>query len=261
MAKICKSCGAEYKGDYCDKCGYGRKDVSSKALEKMKREGQKPVRFMTPEEKEAYYAELKAKNSGKKGKKKKAKKISGSKLIVVLLVAAAVILIGLIATGTITLGSKTRVIEQYFQAIEERDYNKFVTAQHSTLRDGYDADVAELGTTKDKYMQDYFCQDLIGRYGEDFRIKTEILSDPVKLDDKQKAEAALASTVTDIKDPYKVDIKTTISGSITSEEAELTVYISKQSGRWKIFYIEATPIPYTEAEMQQGMEESSQAEE
>ena len=41
--RICKSCGAEYKGEYCDKCGYGKPDVTSKALEKMKKDGAKPL--------------------------------------------------------------------------------------------------------------------------------------------------------------------------------------------------------------------------
>ena len=257
MAKICKSCGAEYKGDYCDKCGYGR-EVTSKALEKMKKEGQKPVRFMTAEEKEAYYAKLKEKQAGaKKGKKKKAAKISGRKLAVVLFAAAAIVVVGLISTGTITLGSRTKVIERYFQAIEDRDYDGFVSAQHSKLRKEYDADLSELGVSKEKYM-DKFCEDLVGMYGEDFKVSVEILSDPVKLSEKEKAEWALISTVTDLKDPHKVDIKATFSGSIKTEEADLTAYISKQAGSWKIFYIDATPIPFTEEEMQQGVDSSEQ---
>lgn len=60
MAKVCKSCGNFYKGDFCDKCGYGKEGTKSKVLEKYKKATpKKPVRFMTEEE-------IKAAGKGKK---------------------------------------------------------------------------------------------------------------------------------------------------------------------------------------------------
>ena len=256
--RICKSCGAEYKGEYCDKCGYGKPNVTSAALEKMKREGAKPVRFMTPEEKEAYYAELKKREAGKKKAKKKVKASKGAVLAIFLM--AAIIIVGsLFATGTISLGNKTAAIESYFRAIQDKDYSAFSSALHPYIRKQYENDIAELGTTQDNYMQDYYCKDLDERYGEGYTVKTE-LSEPQKLDDKEIKSIISESGVSDIKTPYKVDVKVTFSGSKLTETADLSVYVSNQSGGYKIFYLKAAEIPFTEAEMSQGgtNEESSE---
>ena len=258
--RICKSCGAEYKGDYCDKCGYGKPDISSKALEKMKKEGAKPVRFMTPEEKEAYYAELKKQNEGKRKAKKKLKASKGT-VLATLFLAAVVIVVSLFASGTISLGSKTAAIESYFQAIQDKDYSAFSAALHPQVRSEYESDISELGATKDNYMKDYYCKDLDERYGEGFTIKAE-LSDPEKLNDEDARKIKSESGVSDIKSPYKVDARVTFSGSKQTETADLTIYVSNQSGGYKIFYLKAAEIPFTEAEKNQGgtNEESSEGE-
>lgn len=259
MAKICKSCGAEYKGDYCDKCGYGKPNVTSAALEKMKKEGQKPVRFMTPEEKEAYYAELKA----KKTVKAKKKKVKASKKAVFIIMGAAVliIVIGLFATGTFSFGSKTAAIESYFKAIQDKDYESFAAALHPDIRKQYESDISELGATKDNYMKDYYCKDLDERYGEGFTITTE-LEEPQKLSDDEITKIKNESGVSNIKSPYRVDLKATFSGSKSTEDAHLSVYVSNQSGGYKIFYLKATEIPFSDTEKQSGgtNEDSSKTE-
>ena len=256
--KICKSCGAEYKGDYCDKCGYGKPDVTSKALEKLKKEGAKPVRFMTPEEKEAYYAELKEKSAKAKGKKKKKTKASKGAVAAIMLMAGIIIFVSLVATGTVSLSSKTKAIDAYFTAIEQKDYAGFSNALHPEIRKQYDSDITELGATKDNYMSDYYCKDLEERYGEGFTIKTS-LSDPEKLSDEETKEIKAESGVNSIKRPYKVDAKVTFSGSKKTEDADLTIYVSSETGGYKIFYLKAAEIPFTDTEMSQGgtNEESS----
>lgn len=260
MAKICKSCGAEYKGSYCDKCGYGRKDITSKALEKMKKEGAKPVRFMTPEEKEEYYKELKTKQAAKKKQgRKKAKKASKGTLLGVLLAAAAVIVIALFATGTISLTSKTGPIETYFAAIQDKDYHSFAGSLHSSVRSQYESDIKELGANQDNYMSDYYCKDLNERYGEGFTIKAEP-ADPEKLGDEDITKIKNESGVSDIRSPYKVPTKVTFSGSKLTETADLEIYVSSQSGAYKIFYLKAAEIPFTDAEKALGTEDSSSSE-
>ena len=57
MSKICKSCGKEYKGEFCEHCGYGDPDLEIKAVKKY--QTNKPVRFMTAEEKEEHYKNMK----------------------------------------------------------------------------------------------------------------------------------------------------------------------------------------------------------
>ncbi|MCR5816638.1 MAG: hypothetical protein K6F91_07135 [Ruminococcus sp.] len=249
--KICKSCGAEYKGDYCDKCGYGKPDVTSKALEKMKKDGAKPVRFMTPEEKEAYYAELKEKSAKSKGKKKKKFKASKGAVAAIFLMAGIIIFVSLVASGTISLSSKTKAIDAYFTAIQDKDYAGFSGALHPDIKKQYDSDIAELGATKDNYMSDYYCKDFDEKYGEGFTIKTE-LSEPEKLDDDEINDIKSESGVNAIKHPYKVDAKVTFSGSKLTEDADLTIYVSNESGGYKIFFLKAAEIPFTDDEMSQG---------
>ena len=258
--RICKSCGAEYKGEYCDKCGYGKPGVTSAALEKMKREGAKPVRFMTPEEKEAYYAELKEKNAGKKKAKKKVKASKGA-VIMILLMAVIIIVVSLFATGVISLGNKTAAIESYFKAIEDKDYSAFSAALHPDIKKQYDNDIADLGATQDNYMSDYYCKDLDERYGEGFTIKAEP-SDPEKLNEEDTKLIKDESGVSNIKNPYTVDTKVTFSGSKLTETADLSIYVSNQSGGYKIFYLKAAEIPFTEEEKNLGgaNEESGKSE-
>ena len=249
--KICKSCGAEYKGEYCDKCGYGKPGVTSHSLEKLKNEArQKPVRHMTPEEKEAYYAELKQKRISVNKKKKKVKASKRAVLIFAALMCF-IVFVSLVATGTISFTSKTKSIESYFRAIEEKDYTSFAASLHSEIRKQYDSDISELGTTKDKYMSDYYCKDLEERYGEGFKISVE-LDDPEKLSDDETKEITEESGVRSVKSPYRVDAKVTFSGSIKTETADLSIYVSSESGAYKIFYLKAAEIPFTDAEMSQG---------
>ena len=110
-------------------------------------------------------------------------------------------------------------------------------------------------------MKDYYCKDLDERYGEGFTIKAE-LSDPEKLNDEDARLIKSESGVSDIKSPYKVDARVTFSGSKQTETADLTIYVSNQSGGYKIFYLKAAEIPFTEAEKNQGgtNEESSEGE-
>ncbi|MBQ8378381.1 MAG: hypothetical protein IJX42_04535, partial [Oscillospiraceae bacterium] len=69
MIKYCKSCGKEYKGDYCEHCGYGKPDLEVKAYDKYK--VNKPERFMTDEEKAQRAEELKAKREAVKKQENK----------------------------------------------------------------------------------------------------------------------------------------------------------------------------------------------
>ncbi|WP_028511202.1 hypothetical protein [Ruminococcus sp. NK3A76] len=255
--RICKSCGAEYKGEYCDKCGYGKPDVTSKALEKMKKDGAKPVRFMTPEEKEAYYAELKKKKISVNRNKKKVKASKGA-VLAVFGVLAVIVVISLFATGTISLTSKTAPIEAYFKAIEEKDYAGFANSLHPDVRKQYEEDIAVLGATKDNYMSDYYCKDLEDRYGEGFTIKAE-LSDPKKLSDDDAKKIGSEAGIDSPKKPYMVDAEVTFSGSKKTETADLTIYVSSEPGGYKIFYLKAAEIPFTEDEMSKGGTNNSES--
>ncbi len=112
---------------------------------------------------------------------------------------------------------------------------------------------------QDNYMSDYYCKDLNERYGEGFTISVK-LDDPKKLDETETKAIKLESGVNNINNPYKVETEVTFSGSVKTETADLTIYVSNQSGSYKIFYLKAAEIPFTEAEKSQGgaNEESSE---
>ena len=166
MSKICKSCGSYYDGDYCTKCGYGKK-IKSKALEKYKKTT-KPVRFMTEQEKKEFYDRQR-----QKYKQAQAKRIDPharrNTLIIIAVVAVIVIGAVLIQNGLLFSREKTDVINQYFTSISQRDFDNFVKCFPSEMKDEYEDERAMLGYEKEEYMQ-VFLEEFTEEYGEGFTI-------------------------------------------------------------------------------------------
>ena len=233
MAKECKSCGNYYEGDYCDKCGYGKKPTSSKAAKKYKK-ATKPERFQTPEEKALYQ---KWAQEGKKPPKRDPN--AGIKtLIIVAIVVIGGIFGVLYSTGAIFSSSKTEVITNYFNSITEGDFDKFVKCYPSQIKNDYEDDRSSAGLSKSDYMQKLY-GDFKETYGDDYKIDVEFGRE-TKLDaedyDMTEYKEQYGSAPT-ISEAYEIVVNVTFKGSVSTEDAKLYINVAKTSGSWKIFNI------------------------
>lgn len=235
MSKICKSCGKYYDGEYCPHCGYGNKDIKTKAADKYKAKP-KPVRFMTEEEKQEYFNKLREEHEKKDTQPKKTNSNKGL-LVVVVIVAAAIIVAGLFKSGVISRGEKTDVIEKYFTAITERDYDDYIDCFPNEMKEDYENDRDVLNCSKEEYMEQ-FVSVFKDEYGEGFSVSVKCGKE-TKLENYSMDEYKAAyGNVPSISEAYVVSATVTLSGSEKTNDEQFYCYVGKVRGKWKLFNLE-----------------------
>lgn len=235
MAKICKSCGKEYTGDWCPHCGYGDPNLKTKAADKYKK-NTKPVRFMTEEEKAEYYAEQA--KSGKKIKKPSRKAIRIITASVCVAIVTAIALFVLYKQGIIfDEGDPSEVAKSYFTAINDRDFDAFLDCVPPAISDAYEEEVEELGI-EDGAEFDTLYSDIMDAYGDDFKIETEFGRqsevDDDTISDYEDTYEELYDKSINVKKAYKYSVTATISGSEGSDVAYYEVYVARFGGSWYV---------------------------
>lgn len=245
MSKICKSCGNYYEGDYCTKCGYGNKNLKVKAAEKYKK-ATKPERFMTDQEKKEYYALQQKKNQEKTAKSKE--KSHKNLLIFVSIVAIAVIIIGLISSGVFSKEEKTDVIYDYFNAINERDFNAFIDCFPSEIKKDYKNDRETLDYSKTEYM-DKFAEEFENEYGSGFSINVTCGKEKLLENYSMTDYEAQYGSVPNISEVYIVSVIVEITGPEKTEESHMECYVGSVNGSWKLFNISEVAGTITEEDI------------
>ena len=243
MAKICKSCGSYYKGSYCEKCGYGKPDTKSKSLEKFKKATpKKPVRFMTEEEKAAVKVTAKDKPIQKKADPNARRNL----LIAVAVVTLGVIIYVLISRGVLFSNKKEDVISQYFTALRDNDFDKFVATVPKEIKNAYKDEREEMGLSGEDYMR-RFKEPLVPVYGEGLTLSFE-LGREEKLDRTAEPEVfdltaykERYGSAPSVSEAYIVYVDVTYTGSIKSETVRYNCYIAKTGWKWKILNMEFDP--------------------
>ncbi|MGN0622355.1 MAG: hypothetical protein ACI4JA_00225 [Oscillospiraceae bacterium] len=238
MSKICRSCGSYYKGDYCDKCGYGKPDVQSKSLEKLKKQAKKPERFMTDQEKKELYDRKRKEREAALGKREDPH-ARRNLLIVTAVVVVGIVFAVLIKNGLLFSTDKTDVINRYFDSLNERNYDDFVSCFPKEIKNLHESDRKSLGYEKDKFMEVYL-SDFTERYGSDMKI-TVSCGKEEKLEkseiDLTDYEAQYGSKPS-ISEAYVVICEVTYSGSKATEVFQYDCYVGKVSGKWKLFNVQ-----------------------
>lgn len=236
MAKICKSCGNYYNGDFCDKCGYGKKVGSSKAARKYKK-ATKPERFRTDEEK-AVYAKWEQEKRQEKSQAR-VKSNSGIKFVAVLAIAVVVVVVfALYKSGVIFSNTRSEVVENYFDAIQSGDYNKFIKCFPDEIRNDYEEDRKNAGLSKEEYLGTLY-GDFAETYGDDYEISVELGRETeLSSEDYDMTEySEQYGSAPKISEVYEIAVTVTFKGSKSSEEAHLYINVAKTSGYWRIFNI------------------------
>ena len=238
MAKVCKSCGNFYKGDFCDKCGYGKEGTKSKVLEKYKKATpKKPVRFMTEEE-------IKAAGKGKKVVEQKTVDPNGRRnlLIAIALVTIGVVIYVLISRGLLFSNNRDDVIKQYFTALNKGDFDDFVDTMPKEIKKVYTDERSDLSLGKEEYMK-RFKQELAEVYGDGLSInftlgrEEQIKTEDIDLGDYKKQYGSAPK----VTDAYCVYCEVNYSGSKGNETVQYECYVGKVGWKWKIFNMELIP--------------------
>ncbi len=243
MAKICKSCGNYYKGSYCEKCGYGKPENRSKVLEKYKKATpKKPVRFMTGEEKAAVKLTPKASANEKRVDPNARRNL----LLAVVVVTVGVIVFVLISRGLLFSNKKEDVINQYYTALENNDFDKFIDTMPSEIKDVYKNERKELDLSGEDYMR-RFKEPLKEVYGDGLTVSATLGREEQL--DKEKDSAVFDLTAykehygsaPSVSEVYIVYVEVKYSGSLKTETVQYQCYIAKTGWKWKIFNMEYDP--------------------
>lgn len=236
MVKYCKSCGAEYKGDYCDKCGYGKPAERSKTFDKYKSNRQRK------EEKLAAAAEREAALQ-KKGIHEKSKMTKSQIVIVVCVLAAvaAVVVWALWNAGVIGAGDKTEPIVDYFTAIAENDYDKYVSSMPKAIAKTYDDYVSENGLSKDTFVKESY-SDYHAILGESFTAKVTCgREEELSAEEIAQAENDYKSNFGDdirIKEAYAVSVEVKFTGDLSEQTYNYDAYVAHIGWHWYIINME-----------------------
>lgn len=263
MSKICRSCGKEYKGEFCEHCGYGDPALKTHAADKYKTKT--PVRYMTPEQKEEYYEQLKQKQLERRKSGKKARDPKQVRLLIIIAAAVGLLIFGtLFRTGALGIAEKnTDVIEKYFKAINDRDFDKYASCFPREIKNSITSDLKETGYSEKKYMEAY-CSDFAAEYGQDFKIYYSLLkTEEMKTYDMTEYKTAYGS-VPEISEAYNIVTDVTFEGSEGRETFRMNCYVGRVGRHWKMFnliYDAGTITPDMEIEGQQEEEDAQPPEE
>ncbi len=249
MIKYCKSCGKEYKGDYCKHCGYGKPDLEVKAYDKYK--VNKPERFMTDEEKAQRAEEIKAKREAMKKeqskttakrRKKQTKSSQWGFIIVAVLVFIAIVLFVLYEAGYIFQPKdKKEVITTYFESIETNDFEGYMSTMVEPMAKEYESYADDNGLSDSEAMKELYA-DYIEGFGENYTITVEYGAEEMVSEAViRESENLLSSTYNenfDIKEAYRVATTITFKGDKAEETQNMYVFIGKIGRKWYILNID-----------------------
>ncbi len=225
MAKYCKSCGEEYTGSYCNKCGYGKPAERSKTFDKYKSNRQ--------------LKEEKLKKATESGKNPNTKGRVAVLILMVVLVVALVIW-ALIKADIIGTGDKTEPIKEYFEAIAENDYDKYVSTMPDAIADTYDEYIKAYSLSKDSFVKESY-SDYYELFGDCFTVSVNC-GDEVELGgaDIMDAEDAFKRNFGEevtFKKAYKVYTEVVFTGD-TTKTYYYDVYVAKLGFSWYIINID-----------------------
>ena len=241
MPKICKSCGKEYTGKYCEHCGYGNPNLKIKAAKKY--ETKIPERFLPPEEQKRLAKERLA--QGKRPKTKTTKQKRNQKILLIILIIAVVgiVFFVLYNQGMLSKNDPEKLVNQYFTSISEMDYKKYNACFSSELAKENNKGIKSQGLDKDKAMETLY-SDYINVFGKGFKstVKIDETSDMDKgdiIEQEMDYQNQYGKSI-DIKEGKIIKTTVKFEGSKSSENVKFEVYLARIGVKWCILNVKET---------------------
>lgn len=249
MIKYCKSCGKEYKGEYCKHCGYGKPDLEVKAYDKYK--VNKPERFMTDEEKAQRAEEMKAQREAAKKQENKTssqrrkaqtKSSQWGFIIVAVLVFIAIVLFVLYEAGFIFQPKdKKEVITTYFESIENNDFEGYMSTMVKPMAEEYRSYADVKGLSDTEAMKELYA-DYIQGFGEGYTITVEYGAEEMVSETIIKNSEYLLNSEYeekfDITEAYMINTTVTFKGNKAEETQTMHVFVGLIGRKWYILNID-----------------------
>lgn len=226
MRKNCPNCGERFEGDVCPKCGTAvSRKINRKASANKLAEDAAADKFLTDEQRAAAQAQL--------ANRKKDRSVLIF-LIIIMLLAVGFILY---RSGLVGGGSYKKPVEEYFQAISQRDFDMYVGSMLGNIGGEYVKERDSLGYSGYDYM-DKLYRDLFEQFGEDMQISLTFNS-------RGKTEQEYVQSFADgyaqtygeninTKTVYTVYVTARFSGDISTADVEMECYVIRQKGKWYI---------------------------
>jgi hypothetical protein len=236
MGKICKSRGHYYRGEYCDKCGYGKPAEVAESVKKYRKAARKkPLRMQTEEDKKLYAKWAKEEKQGQV-QKRTDPKAKVHFLIVVVIAALIVLGFALYKSGAVFSNTKEEVIQQYFTAISQGDYDKFVKCFPKEIKREYDDDRQASGLSKEEYMKALY-REFTDTYGAGYSITVKFGDmTPLSPDDyDMTAYKEQHGSAPKLSEVCEVVTNIEFRGTKGSQQSKLFIYVGRSGGYWHIF--------------------------
>jgi hypothetical protein len=231
LSKICVSCGKEYKGEFCEHCGYGDPKLKTHAADKYRK---KSNSYVPPDERGK-----KPQSSGGRGKKRDPKQV---RLLIVFAVALA-LLIGWTLAGSGLFGagnSSAEVVNTFFRSVNERDFGKYAGCHSKEQKNAIIADLRETGLSEREYM-DEFRAPFAEEYGSDFVVSYKILSTEKMQSYSMDEYRAAYGSVPTISEAECVVLDVTFEGSAGSETFRMHAYTAHIGLSWRLMELGYAP--------------------
>ncbi len=157
-------------------------------------------------------------------------------LILLILVVAGVVFI-FYRNGTIGGGSGEKPVEQYLQAIADKDFEAYTSAMLPLMAEDYRNDLEERGITPTEYMELLY-SDYYGEFGDDLSIDIKITGrsrvDSEFVDMFKESYEDIYGEPPKLGRALEIDVAAYFSGSKSSDLIELECYAVKSGGEWYI---------------------------
>lgn len=228
MTRTCKSCGKDYSGEYCPHCGYGDPNLKTHAADKYKK-STVPERFMTDEQKKEY-----RKTTAKKTNKRVVY------FVIFLCAVVAATFLTLYFSGSIGKAkSCEEVCKRYITAVNERDFDSFVSCFYGEMRADFRDDRDKTGLSKDDYMKT-FAEDFASRFGDDFTITPKVIHKERLKDFSMNGYEEAYGSVPKISQAQIVTVELKFKGSKGEETDRADFYVGKVGRKWYLFNMVVT---------------------
>ncbi|MFT3950470.1 MAG: hypothetical protein QM689_00550 [Oscillospiraceae bacterium] len=244
MSKICKSCGAEYTGAYCEQCGFGKPAQKSRAVEKIEKQLTKTGRHEDRLSAQ-YHGQKLPPDAAKIAVQKRTRNIV---LCVLLAAVAAVVLLVLYKNGAFGKNSREDVIRNYFVSIAENDYDKYLKTMPKAVRKSYDDMLKEQKLTKSSYLKESY-SDYYDYFGDSFTASVEfgdadnITNEGSTVADSERMYKENYGKTISISEAYETRAIVTFTGSKNTAVLKYDVLTAKINGKWYIMDIQEAEDP------------------
>ncbi len=158
-------------------------------------------------------------------------------LLIILIAVIAGVLFIFYRNGVIGGGSGEKPVEQYLQAIADKDFEAYTSAMLPLMAEDYRNDLAERGITPVEYMELLY-SDYYGEFGDDLSIDIEITGrsrvDAEFVDMFKESYEDIYGETPKLGRALEIDVAAYFSGSKSADLIELECYSVKSGKSWYI---------------------------